>query len=89
MPHSSSLEHTLLTGVSGVIQMGLSGNLSKCKNSSSIEIVPQESCETEAPHYAKTRVVDYCTPVVLRILYVVQYVLHHEYLHEKRMGTGR
>ena len=33
------LEHALHTGVSGAIQVGLSGNLGECNNSSSIEIV--------------------------------------------------
>ena len=39
MPHSSSLEHASCTGVSGVIQVGLLGNLGECKNSSTTEIV--------------------------------------------------
>ena len=33
------LEHASRTGVSGVIQVGLSGNLGECNNSSSIKIV--------------------------------------------------
>ena len=33
------LEHALRTGVSGAIQVGLSGNIGECNNSSSIEIV--------------------------------------------------
>ena len=33
------LEHASHTGVSGAIQVGLSGNLGECNNSSSIEIV--------------------------------------------------
>ena len=38
-PHSSSLAHTLRTGVSGATQVRLLGNLRECNNSS-IEIVP-------------------------------------------------
>ena len=37
IPHR--LEHASCTGVSGAIQVGLSGNLGDCNNSSSIKIV--------------------------------------------------
>ena len=42
MPHSSPLEHTWCTGVSGEIQVRLPGNLGKYRSSSSIEVMPHK-----------------------------------------------
>ena len=43
MTHSSSLEDASHTVVSGAIQVGLSGNLGECKNSTVVHIVVQHA----------------------------------------------
>ena len=57
-PHSR-LEHALRTRVSGAIQVGLSGNLRECNNSSSIEIVSHRKVVELQYTHTQKHVADY------------------------------